>query len=227
MPEVRKQIQNEHALADLDKFFSEYRKAAKKDSLSLKKRADQPLWPVVQETLALIERPREPGKREHSALPLASSAYAEYRQKGMEISNRENRAGSENTVAVGLGRLLERVTRAIGFDYRINIALLGGFAAKEVIVSTPGNSLLSRIRAFRGERPPSEKLKRDPRWTPLRAFTLILFTMLYVPCFATLVVIKKESSLKWVGFSIAFNLVVAYVISFAAYQGGEALGFGV
>jgi len=139
LPEVRKQIQNEHALADLDKFFSEYRKAAKKDSLSLKKRADQPLWPVVQETLALIERPREPGKREHSALPLAS-AYAEYRQKGMEISNRENEAALENTVAVRLGRLLERVTRAIGFDYRIDIALLGGFVAKEVIVSTLGTA---------------------------------------------------------------------------------------
>jgi ferrous iron transport protein B len=51
--------------------------------------------------------------------------------------------------------------------------------------------------------------------------------MLYVPCFATLVVIRKESSLKWVGFSIAFNLVVAYAISFAVYQGGKALGFGV
>ena len=226
LPEVRGQVQNESALADLDKFFSEYRKAARKGPSSLKKLADQPLWPVVQETLALIERPREPEKAEHSALPLAS-AYAEYRQKGMEISNRENEAALENTVAGRLGRLLERVTRAIGFDYRINIALLGGFVAKEVIVSTLGTaySLGSVDSGESGLL--AEKLKGDPRWTPLRAFTLILFTMLYVPCFATLVVIKKESSLKWVGFSIAFNLVVAYVISFAAYQGGKALGFGV
>ena len=104
-----------------------------------KKLADQPLWPVVQETLALSEGSREPGKTEHSALPLAS-AYAEYRQKRMEISNRENEAALENTVAGRLGRLLERVTRAIGFDYRINVALLGGFVAKEVIVSTLGTA---------------------------------------------------------------------------------------
>ena len=226
LPEVRGQVRNESALADLDKFFSEYRKGAKKDPSSLKKLADQPLWPVVQETLALIEGPREPGKREHSALPLAS-AYAEYRQKGMEISNRQNEAALQNTVAGRLGRLLERVTGAIGFDYRINVALMGGFVAKEVIVSTLGTAYsLGSVDAGESSLV-SGKLRRDPRWTPLRAFTLILFTMLYVPCFATLVVIRKESSLKWVGFSVAFNLVVAYAISFAVYQGGKALGFGV
>jgi ferrous iron transport protein B len=226
LPEVRRQIQNEHALADLDKLFAEYRKAARKGPSSLKKLSDHPLWPVVQETIALSEGSREPEKAERLTLPLAS-AYGEYRKRGMEISNRENEAALENTVAGQLGHLLERVTRAIGFDYRVNVALLGGFVAKEVIVSTLGTaySLGSVDSGESGLL--AEKLKGDPRWTPLRAFTLILFTMLYVPCFATLVVIKKESSLKWVGFSIAFNLVVAYAISFAAYQGGKALGFGV
>jgi Fe2+ transport system protein B len=73
----------------------------------------------------------------------------------------------------------------------------------------------------------AEKLKRDLRWTPHRAFTLILFTMPYVSCFATFVAIKKGSSLKWVGFSVAFDLIVAYGISFTVYQDSEALGPGV
>ncbi|MCX5877910.1 MAG: 50S ribosome-binding GTPase [Deltaproteobacteria bacterium] len=133
-------------------------------------------------------------------------------------------AGNPNA---GKTTLFNAITGAIGFDYRINVALLGGFVAKEVIVSTLGTAYSLGFAESGESGLLVEKLKRDPRWTPLRAFTLILFTMLYVPCFATLVVIKKESSLKWVGFSIAFNLVAAYVINFVAYQGGKALGFGV
>ncbi len=226
LPEVRTQIQNEQALADLDKLFAEHRKAARKDPSSLKKPSDHPLLPIVQEAIVLGEGSGKSEKGERLSLPLAS-AYAQYKQREMEISNRENEAALEKTVAGRLGRLLERITGAIGFDYRVNIALVGGFIAKEVIVSTLGTaySLGSVDPEEAGLL--TEKLKRDPGWTPLRAFTLILFTMLYVPCFATLVVIRKESSLKWVGFSIAFNLCVAYAISFMVYQGGKALGLGV
>jgi len=225
-PEVKGQIPNEKVLADLDRLFSEYRKAVQKHPSALKRMADHPLLPIVRETHALIEGAKDRGKRIETAQPLAS-AYAEYRQKIMEINNRQNEATLDNTVAGRLGHLLEWATHAIGFDYKINVALLGGFAAKEVIVSTLGTAYsLGAVEA--GESGLlSDRLKNDPRWTPLRAFTLILFTMLYVPCIATLVVIRKESSLKWVGFSVAFNLIVAYGVSFAVYQGGKAFGLGV
>jgi ferrous iron transport protein B len=130
-------------------------------------------------------------------------------------------------VAGRLGRLLERITAANGFDYKVNIALVGDFIAKEVIVSTLGTAYSLGSVDPEESGLLAEKLKRDSRWTPLRAFTLILFTMLYVPCFATLVVIRKESSMKWVGFYVAFNLIVAYAITFAVYQGGKALSLGV
>jgi ferrous iron transport protein B len=225
-PEVMGQIPNERALTDLDKLFSDYRKAAQKDPSAPKRVADHPLLPIVKEAHALIEGAKDPGKRNESAQPLAS-AYAEYRQMAVEIGNRENEAALEKTVAGRLGRFLEKITGAIGFDYKVNIALVGGFVAKEVIVSTLGTAYsLGSVDPEEASRL-AEKLKRDSRWTPLRAFTLILFTMLYVPCFATLVVIRKESSLKWVGFSVAFNLIVAYGITFAVYQGGKALGIGV
>jgi ferrous iron transport protein B len=51
--------------------------------------------------------------------------------------------------------------------------------------------------------------------------------MLYVPCFVTVLSIRKESSWKWAAFSIGFNLVVAYVVTFVVYQAGLALGIGV
>ena len=122
---------------------------------------------------------------------------------------------------------LETLTRLIGFDYRTNIALVGGFAAKEVIVSTLGTAYSL------GELNPedsgllSERLRKDPGWNPLTAFTLILFIMLYVPCFVTLLSIRRESSWGWAGFSMIFNLVTAYLVSLAVYQVGASLGLGL
>ena len=113
------------------------------------------------------------------------------------------------------------------FDYKVNVALLGGFAAKEVIVSTLGTAYSL------GEKEPeesgvlSQRLKNDPNWSPLLAFTLVIFTMLYVPCFATVISIKKESSWKWAAFSVGFNLIVAYGFALLVYQVGKALGLGI
>ena len=73
----------------------------------------------------------------------------------------------------------------------------------------------------------STRLQRDPAWNPLVAFTLVLFVMLYVPCFVTLVCIAKETSWLWAGFSACFNLATAFIISFIVYQTGLALGIGV
>ncbi|MBW2345976.1 MAG: ferrous iron transport protein B, partial [Deltaproteobacteria bacterium] len=73
----------------------------------------------------------------------------------------------------------------------------------------------------------SQRLKNEPNWDPLLAFTLIIFTMLYVPCFVTVVMIQRESSWKWAGFSIGFNLVVAYLVALVVRQVGMLLGLGV
>ena len=122
---------------------------------------------------------------------------------------------------------METITRPLGFDYRINISLVGGFAAKEVVVSTLGTAYSL------GELDPeeagslSQRLKNDPGWDPLLAFTLLVFTMLYVPCFVTVISIARESSWRWAGFSIVFNLLVAYLVAFMIRQIGLLLGFGV
>jgi ferrous iron transport protein B len=60
----------------------------------------------------------------------------------------------------------------------------------------------------------------------LLAFTLLIFTMLYVPCFVTVISIARESSWGWAGFSVGFNLVVAYLVALMMRQIGLVLGFG-
>ncbi len=91
----------------------------------------------------------------------------------------------KNSIAGRIGLAIETVTRFAGFDWRTNIALVGGFAAKEVVVSTLGTAYSL------GEIDPeettslSERLQAEPGWGPLTAFCLIVFTIFYAPCFVT------------------------------------------
>jgi ferrous iron transport protein B len=75
--------------------------------------------------------------------------------------------------------------------------------------------------------PLSQRLASDPEWSPLKALAVIIFIMLYAPCFATVVCIIKESGAwKWGVFSMAFNTLVAFLMALLVYQGGRWLGFG-
>ena len=140
------------------------------------------------------------------------------------------RARSElaGTAAGRLGQALTWLSGPLGFDWRTNVALVGGFAAKEVIVSTLGTAY-SLGAAEEADAPGllSRRLSQESGWNPLKAFCLMLFVMIYAPCFATVVMIRKETdSWGWALFSIAFNTAAAYLIAFLAFQGGQILGLG-
>ncbi len=144
------------------------------------------------------------------------------------IKYREAESALRYSVAGRIGGALEYVSRWAGFDWRTNIALVGGFAAKEVVVSTLGTAYSL------GEVDPqesgalSEALARDPGWSPLVALSLIVFTMFYSPCFVSVVCISRESgSWKWGAFAIAFNTLLAFALAVLIYQVGSALGIGV
>jgi ferrous iron transport protein B len=156
----------------------------------------------------------------------AGTLYLNLREQLRMIDMQKHQAAMKRTIAGWIGLKLEVITKPLGFEYRTNIALVAGFAAKEVVVSTLGTAYSL------GEVDPedtgslSEKLRNAPGWNPLQAFTLIVFTMLYVPCIATVISIRKESSMGWAGFSILFNLTIAYAAAFVIRQGGILLGLG-
>jgi len=222
LPEVKGLIKDQQALMELDHLYDTYDPSMEKDLESSTKLRESPFFPILRGILT--RKDLEKGTEDMEAR--VAVAYLSYRESVAEINARENHAALKGTIAGRMGRLLESVTRAIGFDYKVNIALIGGFAAKEVVVSTLGTAYSL------GEVDPeqsgslSEKLRVDSQWNPLLAFTLILFTMLYVPCFATVISIKKESSWGWAGFSVAFNLVAAYLVCLVVYQTGRAIGLG-
>jgi ferrous iron transport protein B len=141
------------------------------------------------------------------------------------IDAAEAEAGLRYSIAGRIGGALEAVSKWAGFDWRTNIALVGGFAAKEVVVSTLGTaySLGSVDPEQSGSL--SETLAGDPGWSPLMAIGLIVFTMFYSPCFVSVICISKESgSWKWGAFAMAFNTVLAFVLAVLIFQIGSALG---
>jgi ferrous iron transport protein B len=129
------------------------------------------------------------------------------------------------SIAGRLGTFLETVSGWAGFDWRTNIALIGGFAAKEVVVSTLGTAYSL------GEVDPeesgslSETLAKAPNWSPLVAIGLIVFTMFYSPCFISVVCISREAgSWKWGVFAMIFNSTLALILAVLIFQIGTALG---
>mgnify|MGYP006278225651 CR=1 FL=1 len=119
-----------------------------------------------------------------------------------------------------LGIALEPVSKLAGFDWRTNVSLIGGFAAKELVVGTMGTAY-SLGREKDDFTSLSERLAKDPRWNPLKAFTLMIFVMIYAPCFVTIVMIRKESgSWGWAIFSTVYSTSIALILAVLIYQVG-------
>ncbi|GER67700.1 hypothetical protein BpJC4_21710 [Weizmannia acidilactici] len=117
-------------------------------------------------------------------------------------------------------KYLAPLFQPLGFGtWQAAAALLTGFMAKEVVVSTmnvlyfvPSGASLAEViqHAF----------------TPLTAYSFMVFILLYIPCLSTVAMVHKETgSGKVTLFSIGYALTVAYVVSFIIYQGGRLLGF--
>ncbi|XOF32545.1 MAG: ferrous iron transport protein B [Candidatus Electrothrix sp. YB6] len=142
-----------------------------------------------------------------------------------QVDQMEAEAGLRYSLAGRIGIALESLSQYAGFDWRTNIALVGGFAAKEVIVSTLGTAYSL------GEVDPEEttslkdRLVRDRHWNPVSALAFLFFIMFYSPCFVTVVAIAKEAgSWKWAFFSMGFNTLFAFSMAVGIFQLGTLLG---
>lgn len=115
------------------------------------------------------------------------------------------------------GKLIEPVLQPLGFDWRIGVALTAGLVAKEVVVSTLG-TIYSVGGGNNVETQPDLKnsLKADKSLNPLKAYGLMLFILLYVPCAAVLGVLKREAGgWKWVILMVVYTISVAWIVSFS------------
>lgn len=126
----------------------------------------------------------------------------------------------DDSFLADIGGILAPILAPLGFGtWQAGAALLTGFLAKEVVVS-------SMNIIYHAPTMDSLQGLMTQAFTPLSAFTFMVFVLLYVPCLATVGTIKKETgSTKWTFFSIIYSLLLAYLVAILIYQGGKALGF--
>ncbi len=130
--------------------------------------------------------------------------------------------GSENSYVGSLGHAVEPFMKPLGFDWKISVALIFGLVAKEVVVASMG----VLYGAGDNSEALSERIMADPGITALNSLSLMAFSLLYMPCVATVGVIKKETgSWKWTLFAIIYGIAVAWITAFVIYQGGSLLGY--
>ncbi len=123
-----------------------------------------------------------------------------------------------------VGRALEPVTQFAGFDWKINVALISSFAARESSVATLG--VLFQEGADENITL-EERMGRESEEggrTSLHALALMLFFALYPPCLATTIMVKVQTgSYKWMLFSIAFPTVFGLAVVSGVFTVGSLL----
>lgn len=126
----------------------------------------------------------------------------------------------DDSLLAAIGGLIAPLLSPLGFGaWQAGAALITGFLAKEVVVSTM--NIIYHVHEASG-------LKKviAAQFTPLSAFSFMVFVLLYTPCLATVAAIRKETgSWKWTLLSIGISLTVAYMISLLVYQAGKIVGF--
>ncbi len=126
--------------------------------------------------------------------------------------------GSAESLVGLLGRFVEPLVSPLGFDWKVAVALVFGFMAKEIVIGSMGT--LYGVGGDEGML--SGALIADPAFTPAVALGLMVFTLLYVPCIGAVAVIKKESgSWKWMFFQAGYSTIVAWILAFVVVNIGN------
>ena len=115
----------------------------------------------------------------------------------------------ENSYLAKIGQFVSPLLEPLGFDWKMSVCLLTGLPAKEAIVSTLAILYGGDLSAA--------------GFTPLTAFSFMLFVLLYFPCVATVATLRREAGRQWAWFTVFHSLFMAWFISFIVYQIGSLL----
>ena len=138
-----------------------------------------------------------------------------------------NQAQKEQSYIGRIGKAIEPVFRPQGFDWKLDVSLVAGIGAKEIVASTMGvlyadNETVADDTADNSGKYGvlRQKMEADGM-SPLIAFSYLLFVLIYFPCIATIAAIKGETgSWKWAAFAAGYTTLLAWVVSACVYQTG-------
>ena len=130
--------------------------------------------------------------------------------------------GSEQSVLGMIGTFISPIFAPLGFGtWQAAVAIISGLAAKEVVVSTFGT-----LAGMEEDDEEGITSLIQETFTPLSSFAFMVFTLLYIPCFAAIGAIKQETNgFKWPLIMCGITLVTAYIVSFLVFQIGGLVGF--
>jgi ferrous iron transport protein B len=144
-------------------------------------------------------------------------------QEGQDNLSEEQarQASLQHSVVGRIGQAIEPVFRPLGFDWKIDTALIGAVAAKELFVSQLG--IIYAVGSADDDAPGlRDQLRAD--YTPLTGFCVMLFCLISAPCVATVAMTRQETnSWRWALFQFAGLTVMAYTITFVVHQVGRLL----
>jgi len=137
------------------------------------------------------------------------------------------------SIAGRIGSVMEPVIKPIGFDWKIGVATLSSFVAREVFVSSMGTiyDVDTNDPAHMADLQSRLRREKDPEtgksfFTPLRGICIMLFFVLSMQCFSTMVVVRRETnSWKWMAFQWFYMTGLAWIVCFIVWQGGLLLGW--
>ena len=137
------------------------------------------------------------------------------------------RTQQENSYIGMLGKAVEPAMEPLGFNWKMDVGLLTGIAAKELVVSTMGVMYSQGAKISEGQDLSEDTqlqaaLANDIQWPAALAF--MVFVLLYFPCVATFVTIKNETGKwSWAVGTCAYTMIVAWVCAFIAFRIGMFL----
>jgi ferrous iron transport protein B len=179
---------------------------------------------------ALLNFPRHDSSAEAGHVAIHAQGGAEAEQAAQELPESEI---MNHSYGARLGHAIEPVIAPLGFDWKMGVGIIGAFAAREVFVATMGVVYSVGEGADEENESLRDKLRNEtksdgqPAYTPLVGLSLLVFFALACQCVSTLAVVKRETrSWRWPAFLLFYMTSLAWICSFAVYQGGRLLGFG-
>ena len=161
-----------------------------------------------------------PGKDFSNASEIVQSQYAEL--NGEELENKINAYQLEHSFIGILGKAIEPAITPLGYDWKIGIALISSFAAREVFVGTLATiySVENDAEETIKSRMASEVLPNgQPLFNLASGISLMLFYAFAMQCMSTLAIVKKETNTwKWPMVQLFGMTFLAYLVAFSTYQ---------
>lgn len=215
------QLQDDAALLDLINLYGTYKAAKLNVSGASASQALDARYEQKYPALFPLLKPKK-GDKDGQTVSKALRNLSSQR----ELLRRQIKERQIETSLLGMiGRSLEPLTQWAGFNWKINVAILSSFAARESSVATIG--VLYQQGADENkkleERMGAEAGGDD--FTPLHALAIMVFFAMYPPCLATTIMIKVQTgSYKWMLFSILFPTSLGFLVAVLLFTGGRILG---